>query len=89
VVRGVGIATDYGLDGMGKNPDRGKIFLSFTASSPALGPTQPPIQWISGAISLGIKRPDREAEHSPPISAEDKNGGVILPLPHVASWRSA
>jgi hypothetical protein len=29
------------------------IFLSSTASRPALGPTQPPIQWVSGATSPG------------------------------------
>jgi hypothetical protein len=38
-----------------------------------LGPTQPPIQWVTGAPSLGIKLPGREADHSPPSSAEVKN----------------
>jgi hypothetical protein len=42
----VGIATGYGLDGQGSNPDRGKFFLISTASRPTLGPTQPPIQRI-------------------------------------------
>jgi hypothetical protein len=37
-----------------------------------LGPTQPPIQWVPGAFSLGIKRSGREADHSPPSSAEVK-----------------
>jgi hypothetical protein len=35
-------------------------------------PTQPPIQWAPGALSLGVKRPGREADHSPPTSAEVK-----------------
>jgi hypothetical protein len=35
-----------------------------------LGPTQPPIQWVPGALSLGVKRPRREADHSHPSSAE-------------------
>jgi hypothetical protein len=35
--------------------------------------TEPPIQWIPGALFLGIKRPWREADHSPPSSAEVKN----------------
>jgi hypothetical protein len=48
------------------------IFLFTTASRTAMGPTHPPIQWVPGALSLGIKRPGREADHSPPSSAEVK-----------------
>jgi hypothetical protein len=48
------------------------IFLFTTASRTALGPTQPPVQWVPGALSLGVKRPRREANHSPPSSAEVK-----------------
>jgi hypothetical protein len=48
------------------------IFL-FTASRTALGPIQPPIQWVPGVLSLGEKRPEREADNSPPSSAEVKN----------------
>jgi hypothetical protein len=33
---------------------------------------RPPIQWVPGALSLGVKRPMREADHSPPSSAEVK-----------------
>jgi len=39
----VGIATDYGLDGPGSNPGGYEIFCP---SRPALGPTQPPVQWV-------------------------------------------
>jgi hypothetical protein len=49
------------------------IFLFTTASRPALGPTQPPTQWVPGALSLGVKRSGREDEHSPPSCAGDKN----------------
>jgi len=38
----------------------------------ALGPKQPPIQWVPGILSLKVKLPGREAEHSPPTSAEVK-----------------
>jgi hypothetical protein len=38
-----------------------------------LGPTQPHIQSVPRALSLGVKRPRREADHSPPSSAEVKN----------------
>jgi hypothetical protein len=49
------------------------IFLTFTLlSRPALGYTQPPIQWVPGALSPGVKRSGREADHSPPASAKVK-----------------
>jgi hypothetical protein len=47
------------------------IFL-FTTSRTALGPTQPPIQWISGIIFLGVNQPGREADHSLPSSVKVK-----------------
>jgi len=43
------------------------FFLFATAS------TQPPIQWILGGSYLGIKRPGREANYSPPSNVEFKN----------------
>jgi hypothetical protein len=53
--RSVGIATGYGLDDRGSNLCRGKIFLFSTASRPALGHTQPPIQWLPEVIFPGDK----------------------------------
>jgi hypothetical protein len=47
--------------------------LIVTASRPALGPTQPPIQWVPGALSPGIKWPEREANYSPPSTTAVKN----------------
>jgi len=38
----------------------------------ALGTTQPPIQWVPGDLSLGVKRPGRESDHLPSSSAEFK-----------------
>jgi hypothetical protein len=49
------------------------IFLFTTVSRMALGPTQPPIQWVLGDLSLGVKQPVHEADHSPPSSAKVKN----------------
>jgi hypothetical protein len=48
------------------------IFLFTIASRTALGPTQPPTQWLPGDLSLSVKGPGREADHSPPSSAEIK-----------------
>jgi hypothetical protein len=48
------------------------IFLFATASRTAPEPTRPPIQWVTGALSIGVKRPEREAAHSPPSNAEFK-----------------
>lgn len=44
-----------------------------TVSRPAVGSIQPPIQLIPGALSSGLKRPESEADHSPPTSAAVKN----------------
>jgi hypothetical protein len=38
-------------------------------------------------LSSGVKRPGREADYLCQSSADGKNGGAILPLPHKASWR--
>jgi hypothetical protein len=65
----VGIALDD-RDFLGFDSRR-VIFLFTTVSGTALGSTQP-IQCIPGALSLGVKRPGREASHSLPSSAEVK-----------------
>jgi len=41
----VGIATDYGLDGLGSNPSGDEIFRP---SIPVLRPTQPSVKWVPG-----------------------------------------
>jgi hypothetical protein len=46
------------------------IFLFATASRPALGLTHLSIHWVPGALSVGVKRPGREADNWPPSSAE-------------------
>jgi hypothetical protein len=59
-----------------------RVLFSFTVSSPALEPTQHPIQWVSGALFQGIKRVGHEADDSSPSSAEVKNDRAISQLSH-------
>jgi hypothetical protein len=49
----VGIAKGHGLDGLGSNSRRGKIFLFCTTSRPTLRPVQPPIPWVPGVKQPG------------------------------------
>ena len=62
----IGIATGYGLDGPGIESRWGRAFPHL--SKPALGPTHPPVQWVSG-LSRGKDRPGHEADPSTPSSA--------------------
>jgi hypothetical protein len=80
------IATGYGLDGRGSMSIRGKFFIYSTAFRPTLVSTQPPIQWVQGALSLGIKWTRRETDYSPPSSAEVNNAVAVPPLSHTSSW---
>jgi hypothetical protein len=47
-------------------------------------PTEPPIQWLLGALSPGVKRPGREADHSHRSSAEANNVGATSPPPYTS-----
>jgi hypothetical protein len=64
----VGIETKYGLVGPGIESRWGRDFPHL--SRPALGPTQPLVQEIPGLFPGGKVRPGRDADHSPPSSAE-------------------
>jgi hypothetical protein len=58
-------------------------------STPALGFTQSPIQWILGALCSGVKRSGHEADHSHPSSAEVENCEAVHLLPLTYSWPGA
>jgi hypothetical protein len=57
----------YGLEdrGIGLSFAPGARDFFFSASTPAVGPTQSSVQWVMGAISPGCK-----ADHLPPSTAE-------------------
>jgi hypothetical protein len=65
----------------GRPGDRGsisgrgeRIFHLASVSRPALGPTQPLYNgYLGGPFSGGKARPGRDADHSPPSSAEVEN----------------
>jgi hypothetical protein len=67
----VGTATGYGLDDL-RAGIRVPVESSPRHPDRLWGPTQPPIQWVPGAFSPGVKRQEREADHSPPTNAEVK-----------------
>jgi hypothetical protein len=83
----------YGLDDRSSRvrfPTWAGNFSFATASRMTLGPTQPPIQWVPGALSLGVKRPGSEADHSHPPSAEvNAWAELYIYSPHTPSWRGA
>jgi hypothetical protein len=89
----VGIALGYGVEDRGSTvrfPAAAGNFSLHHRSSRALVPTQPPIQCIPEVLSLGVKRPGRETDHSPPSSAEVKECvELYLHSPNTPSWRGA
>jgi hypothetical protein len=83
-------ATSWTIGVLGFDSRRGLgIFLYTTASRTVLVPAQPPMEWVLGALSLGLKRPGREADYSPPSSAEVKNAWSYTSTPNTSSWRGA
>jgi hypothetical protein len=65
----------------GSSPDRGRDFSLRHRVHTGSGFTQLPIQWVGTRVFLaGVERPRREADHSPPSSAEGKGcpHGVVL-----------
>jgi len=82
------IALGYRLDNQGSRawfPVGAGKFSSRTA----LGPTQPYIQWVPGILSRRVKRAGREADHSPPSSAEISKAWSYTSISHTSLWRGA
>jgi hypothetical protein len=55
----VSIVSDYGLDDWAigvRSPAEAKDFPLTSVSRPALRPAQPPVQWVPGILSPGVKR---------------------------------
>jgi hypothetical protein len=67
--------------GQSSSPGEGKNFHFSMLFRPALGSTQPPIQWVPGGFSPDVKQPAHEVDHSPPTSVEVKKMWVYTPTP--------
>jgi len=65
------------------------FFLLVTTFRPALGPTQPPIQWLTGFF------PWRKSNHGMKLTTplhlvlELRMHGATVPLPSTSSWCGA
>jgi hypothetical protein len=83
----VGTALRYGLDDRGSRirfpAAAGKFSLHHRVQNIS-GPPQPTIQWVSGALSLEVKRPGREAGHSTHLVPRSKNEWSYPQLPQYA-----
>jgi hypothetical protein len=80
------MATSYGMDGRGSIPDKGKKFYVLHSVQSGSGAHPFSIEMCTrGALSPGIKRTGRDADHSPPSGAELKNGGAVPFLFHTSS----
>jgi hypothetical protein len=74
----------YGLDDRRSIPITGwDVFLLNTAFILALGPSQPPTQWVLGDLSPGVKRPWRETDRTPLPSVEVKNAWSYTSTPQI------
>jgi hypothetical protein len=63
------------------SPGRVNNFQFSMSFISALGPTQPPIQCVSGARSPEVKREYHEADHSTPTSADEKKTWIDTSIP--------
>jgi hypothetical protein len=74
----VGIETSLWAGRPGFDSWKGQEISLFSVTSYAMG---------IRAISFGTKRQGRKADHSPPSTAEVKEGGAIPPLHHISRRR--
>ena len=80
----VSIAIHYGMDGLGIEPQWRRDFPHL--SRPAVGPTQPPVEWVLGLFT-GVKRPGHGVDHPSPSSTKVKERvNLYLYSPTGPSW---
>jgi hypothetical protein len=64
-------------------PLAAKLYTLSETSGPNLRPTQPPIQRLSGAVSLGVNQPGRDANHEASSCSEVKIGSIYTSSSHI------
>jgi hypothetical protein len=79
----VSVATRYGLDGAGIESRWGQGFPHL--STMALGPTQPPIQWLPG-LSWGYSGQEHGVDHAPHVALRLTKEESYTYTPHGPLW---
>jgi hypothetical protein len=79
----VRIATGTGWTAGVRFPAEAKDFPLFHGVQAGFGSHPASYAMDTEAVSLGVKRPGCEAQHSPPSSVEVKNGGAIPAPPFI------
>jgi hypothetical protein len=77
------------MDDRDSIPDRGSGFSFASASRLALGPVQPPILWVREDLTMGLKRPGREADYSSPSNAKVTNVWSYTSTPYTKVYPKA
>jgi hypothetical protein len=83
-----GIAQSLQVATLGFDSRERQDFLFSTMSRQLCGPPSLMSNGYLVYLSPGIKRKEREVDHSLPSNAEVKNGEAIPALPHMPSWHS-
>jgi hypothetical protein len=80
----------YGLDSRGSIPSRvNQFFFSFTASRPAVEPTEPPTQWVAGHLSSGVMQRGCEAVYLVHLVPRSRMVELYLLSTHTPLWLGA
>jgi hypothetical protein len=85
---GSSVMPDYRLDGRRSSPRQSqRIFPLTSVSRPAEAHTSSLPMGTGGPFPRGKPRPERDADHSPPSSAEVKNEELYLLSTLASEWR--